>query len=119
MTCSMTRWPPREVEIVHPARRLQPHVDRLERRAESSDEADQRIVQRRAEGEEDAFALRRDVIPEVEAELALVRERQIEARRGAGRPALVSHASARAIGVERDVVAGAQQPVRGDEARDA
>src|ERR1043165_9284905 len=83
-----------------------------------AEERDQRFVQRGAEGEEDALAARRDGVPVVEAELALVREGHLEARRRAGRAALVQPLLGGAIGVNRDVLICPPQRMRGDEAGD-
>ena len=76
-------------EIVHPAMALQPQIDGDEIILEAAGQRQQAIVLARAEGEMDAFALGRVLLPVIEAKLALVFERDMETRRRAGRPALV------------------------------
>jgi hypothetical protein len=106
-------------QLVHPAIRLQAHVDSLKRAAKTSHQAHQPVVQRGAERQEHPLALRRDVVPEIQPQLALVREREIESRRRAGRTARVQPLLRRAIGVEIDPKSSAQETVRGGETADA
>src|SRR5438034_831469 len=96
-------------ELIHPAMRLKAHVDCLEWRFEPAGQSDQRIVQRGTERKKNAFALRGRVVPEIQPELALVRKRQIEARRGAGGAAFVQPLLRRAIGIEIDLISGAKK----------
>src|SRR5881394_420618 len=93
--------------------------DCLKRSRETADEPDQSIVQRRTKRQEHTFALRRDVIPEIQFELALIRKREIESRRGASRTAIVQPRISSAIGIEIDIESRSAQAVCCNETADA
>jgi hypothetical protein len=95
---------------------LQPQIDGDEIIFEAAGQRQQPIVLARAEGEMDAFALGRVLLPVIEAKLALAFERDIETRRRAGRPAFVEPLRGGAVGVKRHAISGIDEAMRGEKA---
>jgi ATP-dependent DNA ligase len=108
--------PPGGIEVVHPAVALQPQVDRLRERGEAAREREQAVAERGAERQVNAPHLRRLGLPVREAELALEGEGELEPGGGAGGARAVQPAVGGAVRIQRDLVPGAREAVRGEQA---
>jgi hypothetical protein len=101
-------------EVVHPAMALQSQIDGDEIVLEATGQRQKAIVLSGAEGEVHAFAFGRVPFPVIEAKFALVLQRDMKARGGAGRPALIEPLVGRSIGIKRHAISGVDEAMSRD-----